>query len=766
MFADWENLGGVVKSFLGGFWILFSVCSVCVGGQEGDGCGHTVLGTESGTLASQNYPGTYPSDTWCKWRLRVPEGRTLRLLFGDFDVEMSPGCGNGSLVITDKNGEVTLGPVCGKFDATLNNVTFKSNEVTVTFKSGPHRSGRGFLLSYATDQYPDLISCLQRGSHFSSQHLSVYCPAGCKNVTGDVWGNSEQGYRDTSVLCKSAVHAGAAADSLGGRVTVTRGRSLTLYEATFANGILSKMGSLSEKKLLFSQGIDKTKHLSLHDADVSRPYLLHVVTHLNPVTSALLLWIFQASSSPSHFTTINSAHSEQPRASSCFTVVKKAGAVKNKWSLYKNTFYYTVNHFHQSVLSGFWTECNSVLAVSGLNASSFGNKNSQEHRMFWSSRNMDSTRGFLPWSADSNDPNPWVELELRDKNTITGIITTGSNQYYIESYILLFSKDRKNWKFYKSALSKEKKLFQAYTDGHLRVLNSLFPPMVARFVRLQPLTWHGRASAQIQVLGCPASKVTPKSRSEFETPFVKINMGTPYPSPSLTTTEGPVLVETRLSSSQPVIVAVGVVLGLIMCGSCLLAGVWWKRRKKDAQMKYSLPTNCQSFEAKCLPCPHSELISYPLERNVHDALPSPPPSDYAEPAVAAIGQKVGSTFRPSSEECYTSPFTFNHYDTPGNQPEYAEPLPPEPEYATPFSEQPESNLPNNHSKTHGPAPTTTGAKTTSSHTQYDCPSHRILSNGYCTPAQHGGGLRPVSVVYAEPKSSDALLQKHTHKQHL
>lgn len=28
--------------------------------------------------------------------------------------------------------------------------------------------------------------------------LSVYCPAGCKNVTGDVSGNSEQGYRDVS----------------------------------------------------------------------------------------------------------------------------------------------------------------------------------------------------------------------------------------------------------------------------------------------------------------------------------------------------------------------------------------------------------------------------------------------------------------------------------------------------------------------------------------------------------------------------------------
>lgn len=75
----------------------------------GNGCGHTLLGTESGTLTSQNYPGTYPSNTWCKWRLRVPESRTLRLLFGDFDVERSPSCSNGSLVIVDKNGEPLLG---------------------------------------------------------------------------------------------------------------------------------------------------------------------------------------------------------------------------------------------------------------------------------------------------------------------------------------------------------------------------------------------------------------------------------------------------------------------------------------------------------------------------------------------------------------------------------------------------------------------------------------------------------------------------------
>lgn len=50
------------------------------------------------------------------------------------------------------------GPVCGKLDTSLKNVTLKSNEVTISFMSGLHRSGRGFLLSYATDQYPGRVS--------------------------------------------------------------------------------------------------------------------------------------------------------------------------------------------------------------------------------------------------------------------------------------------------------------------------------------------------------------------------------------------------------------------------------------------------------------------------------------------------------------------------------------------------------------------------------------------------------------------------------
>ncbi|RXM90690.1 Discoidin, CUB and LCCL domain-containing protein 2, partial [Acipenser ruthenus] len=65
----------------------------------GEGCGHTVQGSSSGTLASRNFPGTYPNDTQCEWRLQAPQGTGLTLVFGDFDLEYSKHCTAGSLTI-------------------------------------------------------------------------------------------------------------------------------------------------------------------------------------------------------------------------------------------------------------------------------------------------------------------------------------------------------------------------------------------------------------------------------------------------------------------------------------------------------------------------------------------------------------------------------------------------------------------------------------------------------------------------------------------
>jgi len=34
---------------------------------------------------------------------------------------------------------------------------------------------------------------------------------------------------------------------------------------------------------------------------------------------------------------------------------------------------------------------------------------------------MESGHDFLHWAADSSDPNPWVEMELGDRSSVTGV---------------------------------------------------------------------------------------------------------------------------------------------------------------------------------------------------------------------------------------------------------------------------------------------------------------------------------------------------------
>ncbi|XP_068773930.1 discoidin, CUB and LCCL domain-containing protein 1-like [Struthio camelus] len=239
------------------------------GGQDGDGCGHTVLTPHSGTLSSKNYPGTYPNHTACRWRVQAPPGASLVLAFGDVDLEPSEGCAASSLLLSEPDAGTTYGPYCRNASPPAPLLVTNASTVTVLFNSTSHRSGRGLLLSYATSQHPDLVSCLVKGTHYAQEHVSVYCPAGCKDIAGDIWGNVNQGYRDTSVLCKAAVHAGVIADKLGGQVTLSREKGITLYEAAFANGLHSKRGSLSEKRLVFHKACGDALEVAAFNASSS-----------------------------------------------------------------------------------------------------------------------------------------------------------------------------------------------------------------------------------------------------------------------------------------------------------------------------------------------------------------------------------------------------------------------------------------------------------------------------------------------------------------
>ncbi|NXD66869.1 DCBD1 protein, partial [Eolophus roseicapillus] len=392
----------------------------------GDGCGHTLLTPQSGTLSSRNYPGTYPNHTTCRWRLRTPPGTFLLLTFGDVDLEPSEHCARSSLLLTDPQAGISYGPYCRNAVPATPLLVTNSSTVTVLFNSTSHRSGRGLLLSYATTQHPGKRERPPEtppgwGSHHPCPPtipmcFSVYCPAGCKDIDGDIWGNPSQGYRDTSVLCKAAVHAGVIADEQGGQVTLAREKGITLYESAFANGLHSKRGSLSEKRLLFHKGI-------------------------LPISPQMKPWFWQPDP-------------VLPRLPSCHVPLPA---------------------------------CADVLEVAAFNASSWWHEVDAlgQDRAWGAQWAALSTTGHS-WAAEPGSEAAWLELDLGTRRNITGIITKGSSEqhdYYVRSYRVSSSRDGKNWRPYRGSNGQEDKVFEGNTDSHGEVSNAFIPPIVGRYVR-------------------------------------------------------------------------------------------------------------------------------------------------------------------------------------------------------------------------------------------------------------------------------------------
>ncbi|XP_074418888.1 discoidin, CUB and LCCL domain-containing protein 1-like isoform X3 [Larus michahellis] len=515
------------------------------GGQEGDGCGHTLLTPYSGTLSSKNYPGTYPNHTACRWRLHAPPGTSLLLAFGDVDLEPSERCAHSSLLLADPQADTTYGPFCRNAVPTASLLVTNSSTMTVLFNSTSHRSGRGLLLSYAT-----------------SQHPACTAPRAARTSTG------------------------------------TSGATQARATGT---------GSLSEKRLIF--------HKACGD-------VLEVAT-------------FNASS----------------------------------W----------------------WLEVDAL----------------GQDRAWVAERAALGTAGHS-WAAEPGSDSTWLELDLGARRNITadsrdpsralpaptGIITKGSSEqydYYVTSYRVSSSRDGKNWRPYRGSSGQEDKVFEGNADSYGEVSNAFIPPIVARYIRVTPQSWHQRVALKVALVGCQPARVraprpyVPSVPKEVPIPTSRPASHTPIP--------GVALDPEKAGSTLLVMLLIGGFV--LLCSSLLLLAFLCRRKRKPAaELSCGITKGYPKLESspvcslQSLPPPGSALASFPTAAVPADLSQTHSP-EYAEPDLVQLSpssQTGPSTFKPLLDEGYTLPLVMSHYDVPGKYHEYAEPLPPEPEYATPFSE--------------------------------------------------------------------------------
>ncbi|XP_012859948.2 discoidin, CUB and LCCL domain-containing protein 1 [Echinops telfairi] len=621
--------------------------------MESNGCGHIVTYQDSGTMTSKNYPGTYPNHTVCEKTITVPKGKRLILKLGDLDIEPQT-CDSGYLLFTSSSDK--YGPYCGS-RAVPREFLLNTSEVTVRFKSGPHISGRGFLLTYATSDHPDLITCLERGTQYLKAEYSIFCPAGCRDVAGDISGNVADGYRDTSLLCKAAIHAGVIADELGGQISVFQSKGLS--EEILANGVLSRDGFLSDKRFHFASN-DCSKSLSLEP-------------------------------------------NRQIRASSSWQWVSEAG-----------------EQVH-------WSPGRARLQDQGPSWASGDNSSNHRRR-------------------------EWLEIDLGEKKKITGIRTTGSTQsnfnFYVKSFVMNFKNNNSKWKTYKGIAKNEEKVFQGNSNFQDPVRNNFIPPIVARYVRVIPQTWHQRIALKVELIGC---RITPgnntlqwRKTSQTTGVFTRREDETrTEPTPSEKTATG--LNVTTFAIPLVLLVA------LVAAGMGIFAVI---RKKKKKENPYGSPEAQKTGCWKQMKYPFARhqssefTISYDNEKEMTQQLDltTCDVADYQQPLMIGTGTvtRKGSTFRPmdtDAEEAGLSAVAGSHYDCPQHaaRHQYALPLThQEPEYATPIVER---HL--------------TRANTFSAHGYRVpglVPTHKhSLSSGSSSSAS--GGAAPHGGVYQMPQSA-------------
>ncbi|XP_028650515.1 procollagen C-endopeptidase enhancer 2b [Erpetoichthys calabaricus] len=113
-------------------------------------CGGNLTG-ESGYIGSEGFPGVYPPNTKCVWKITVPEGKVVVLSIKLIDLESDSLCRYDYVDVYNghANGQ-RLGRFCGTFRPGA--IVASTNKMLIQMVSDANTAGNGFIATYSAAQ--------------------------------------------------------------------------------------------------------------------------------------------------------------------------------------------------------------------------------------------------------------------------------------------------------------------------------------------------------------------------------------------------------------------------------------------------------------------------------------------------------------------------------------------------------------------------------------------------------------------------------------
>ncbi|XP_071419004.1 neuropilin-2 isoform X2 [Pithys albifrons albifrons] len=110
------------------------------------------------------------------------------------------------------------------------------------------------------------------------------------------------------------------------------------------------------------------------------------------------------------------------------------------------------------------------------------------------------------WTPNVDSNKEYLQVDLQFLTVLTAIATQGAisretqKGYYVRTYKLEVSTNGEDWMMYRHG--KNHKTFQANEDATEVVLNKIYSPVLTRFVRIRPQTWHNGIALRLELYGC------------------------------------------------------------------------------------------------------------------------------------------------------------------------------------------------------------------------------------------------------------------------
>lgn len=128
-----------------------------------------------GIIESPNYPGDYPVNVTCVWKIRPSNGRRILVIIPEVNLQKSDKCGDKLVMRKSKNEFSTVTyETCEKEDRPIA-FTARSKKMWIQFKSDGMNTAKGFSIPFVTysPDYERLIESIVEDGKLYERHQAV-----------------------------------------------------------------------------------------------------------------------------------------------------------------------------------------------------------------------------------------------------------------------------------------------------------------------------------------------------------------------------------------------------------------------------------------------------------------------------------------------------------------------------------------------------------------------------------------------------------------